>query len=634
MKEANRNRQAETPSTGVALSGLRGTISKSLRFAGYGAIGGLLAALIVLIVTSTALPFPTPAKPVRQKVDVLFLLDVTGSMQGEIDGVRDGINDFVQQFTNRDLDAHIGLIGYRDRKVGEQFEIVEFGNERFTDDPVAFSRKVSALVAQGGGDEPESVLDTLALASRQPFRDDADKILILIADAPPHIPDKETPNIEVIAKLLQEKRFRQLNLVIRDADRAVYGPLQKVIPGGVFPLSGSAAGRARFSEMLPKVGEQVASGIKSPLDPEKVFQVSQLRALLLAVSFWTGMLSMGICLALIIGQNRYLDRRLLSIKSGVGGALGSFVAGAVAGATGLLAAFMLHKFGVLATMLLDVAKALPFDIAERFVAWGVLGGLIGAGMASFVPNLKRVRAAAGGGIGGLMGAIGLTWTASLLGVETGRIMGAVILGFFVGLMVGLVEAAFRKFWLDISYGRESRTVNLGLEPVSIGSEQGSCTIYARNAAPVAYRYRLDQGGVVCEDIATGRTMAVSPGDRKVAGIVTITVCAGAKTQAQPQKSVAFSLQLSNGQTVSLEVGTQLMPAVIPGLESRAGSRIIAEVVKNPNDPAVLGLMNLSHRTWSATPVGGEQKQVESGKSVKLAAGTKIGFGLVTGELRS
>ena len=64
-----------------------------------------------------------------------------------------------------------------------------------------------------------------------------------------------------------------------------------------------------------------------------------------------------------------------------------------------------------------------------------------------------------------------------------------ILGFCIGAMVALVEAAFRRAWLEVRFGaRETITVTLGAEPVKIGNDAKACTVWARGAAPVALRF--------------------------------------------------------------------------------------------------------------------------------------------------
>jgi hypothetical protein len=72
---------------------------------------------------------------------------------------------------------------------------------------------------------------------------------------------------------------------------------------------------------------------------------------------------------------------------------------------------------------------------------------------------------------------------------------------------------------------------------------------------------------------------------------------------------------------------------IPGLETVAGNGVVAEVVPNPQDSTVLGLQNLSQQAWVATLVQGGKRQVEVGRSMRLAVGTKIHFGTVEGDIQ-
>lgn len=65
---------------------------KPLFFATFGAIGCLLGALIGEAVLTQVMPERTSRSTA---VDVLFVLDITGSMSNEIDGVKNGIARFV-----------------------------------------------------------------------------------------------------------------------------------------------------------------------------------------------------------------------------------------------------------------------------------------------------------------------------------------------------------------------------------------------------------------------------------------------------------------------------------------------------------------------------------------------------------
>jgi hypothetical protein len=220
------------------------------------------------------------------------------------------------------------------------------------------------------------------------------------------------------------------------------------------------------------------------------------------------------------------------------------------------------------------------------------------------------------------------------------IFGSAAVGFFIGLMLVVAEAMLREAWLDIGYGpKETRSVSLGTEPVSIGGDIGACTVYARNAPPVAFRYRLDQGRVTCEEVAKGNVATVQPGSSRVIGNLTVTVrAAGVAAQAASAVQAAarpaggFSLRLPNGKTIALADGAKISNADIPGLQASAGGAV-AEVGRNPNDPNILGLKNLSRAAWTVTLASRDRMQVDPGRSVKLQAGTRISFGSVEGEIQ-
>ena len=65
------------------------------------------------------------------------------------------------------------------------------------------------MKAYGGGDAPESSLDSVMLALAQPFDLESNKAIVLVADAPPHIPDKETQNIQEVVTAIQNRGIEQ-----------------------------------------------------------------------------------------------------------------------------------------------------------------------------------------------------------------------------------------------------------------------------------------------------------------------------------------------------------------------------------------------------------------------------------------
>ena len=300
---------------------LNRTISKPILFGLWGAGGCFLASLFGEILLDYALPSPVVSVvPTVLQVDIMFVLDITNSMDEEINGVKKGIQQLAQALSVRNLDAKIGLIAFGDRLNGEEPQILQFPDVTFTSDPQTFSEKVGDLKQVHGGDSPE-----------------------------------------------------------------------------------------------------------------------------------------GIALAIIMGQNAYLRCRFLSISEGLNGIFGSFAAGIIAGALGQL-------------IFVPFSTFIFLILLGRIIGWILLGGILGGGMSLIVPNLKTLRGIQSGSIGGLAGAGGFFLMSQSIGEIGGRLLGGTILGFFIGLMIALIEQLTREALLLIHWNQaETTTLSLGDTPITMGT---------------------------------------------------------------------------------------------------------------------------------------------------------------------
>jgi hypothetical protein len=114
--------------------------------------------------------------------------------------------------------------------------------------------------------------------------------------------------------------------------------------------------------------------------------------------------------------------------------------------------------------------------------------------------------------------------------------------------------------------------------------------------------------------------------------VAVTLAEGTPLKAfpvprpSPSPVAGLSLRFPSGRAIPLAEGVCLSRDDIPGLAPRLLRRTIARVVPNPKIPAVLGLMNLSRRSWSVSFPDGSQAAVAPGRSVRLLSGVRIDFG--------
>ncbi len=85
--------------------------------------------------------------------------------------------------------------------------------------------------------------------------------------------------------------------------------------------------------------------------------------------------------------------------------------------------------------------------------------------------------------------------------------------------------------------------------------------------------------------------------------------------------------------VMLNHDTRLFPHHLDPHRAYDFSAPVASVNRHPQNPSIWGLKNLAAEKWVVTAADGAIKEVEAQRSVTLAAGTKINFGNVAGEIR-
>ena len=114
------------------------------------------------------------------KSDIVFVIDTTGSMGSEINNVKNNIEKFVATLNANSVDVRLGLVEYRDIYVDGLNSTKNYG--WYTDASV-FKVRLSSLIASGGGDAPESVVDAIKVAREMEYRTGVNKYIIVITDA-------------------------------------------------------------------------------------------------------------------------------------------------------------------------------------------------------------------------------------------------------------------------------------------------------------------------------------------------------------------------------------------------------------------------------------------------------------------
>ena len=118
-------------------------------------------------------------------LDIMFIMDLTGSMGIWLNEAKKSINNIIEEITDNNPGAKIRMsfVGYRDFQ--EEGEQRKYDNQEFTENLNEFNNFLSKLDCSGGGDEPEDVVGAMRQALNMSWISNA-KYAILVADAPCH----------------------------------------------------------------------------------------------------------------------------------------------------------------------------------------------------------------------------------------------------------------------------------------------------------------------------------------------------------------------------------------------------------------------------------------------------------------
>jgi hypothetical protein len=148
----------------------------------------------------------TSAEGARPRIEVVFVLDTTGSMSGLIQGAKDKIWSIARHIVSAKPapDVKIGLVAFRD--IGDAYVTRAHG---LTADLDQVFEHLMAFRAEGGGDTPEHVSRALhdAVHGMQ-WSPSAMKMIFLVGDAPPHTDYKDGYDYRAILKEAQRREIR------------------------------------------------------------------------------------------------------------------------------------------------------------------------------------------------------------------------------------------------------------------------------------------------------------------------------------------------------------------------------------------------------------------------------------------
>ncbi|MGI0483674.1 vWA domain-containing protein [Geminocystis sp. CENA526] len=444
----------------------RRKLGKPLLFGFYGGLGCLIASLLLgeLFLFLTTLP-PTA---VRQPQAVVLLIDASGSMDyGKLEEVKTTAIDFVKR-------QNVSIA--QTNKNQDQIAVIGFGTDVHITSPLTSNlRQIESAIESvddGGGTRIDRGLEAGRL---ELSNSSLSKNLLLFTDGIAESPHKTIEE----AQMIRNEGMNLIAIATGDADTEflmeLTGDENKVFfaNSGNFDLAFQEAEKLIYSQQLIESGESGNYNL--------IYGT-------LRIGIWTAFISLGVSFALIIGQNHYLHRRLLSPQEAILGLISSLCAGIVAGSIGQLIFTPLANMGF-------------SPLIPRLIGWGILGALVGGGMAFFVPNLKLSRGLIGGLIGGILGSIVFILITQYSTAIIGRLVGTTILGFFLGLMIALIEQISQAHSLIVYWNdREKTTISLGEKPILLGCAKNAHIYLPQSQGyyPITAKIYIENNQIIME----------------------------------------------------------------------------------------------------------------------------------------
>lgn len=131
------------------------------------------------------------ANPVsKKKLDLMFLIDTTGSMGDELSYIQEELQDVINKVVDSNqIDVRLSVNFYRD--IGDDYVVKNYD---FTDNIGQAVADLKAQRADGGGDYPEALANAMekAVFNHSWGRtDESEKLMFLVLDAPSHQKDAD-----------------------------------------------------------------------------------------------------------------------------------------------------------------------------------------------------------------------------------------------------------------------------------------------------------------------------------------------------------------------------------------------------------------------------------------------------------
>ena len=159
----------------------------------------------------------------RGKLDLVFIIDTSGSMRDNIRGIRAYIVDLLNILKGEGYDLGLGLVTFADARI-ERIEA-----RGITTDTEEFRNQLFEIRTEGGGDQPESTYEAImAAVERINYRWFSKPYFVLATDAPMHDRDIDGESRYSLDYVIETLRRKKIKMDVLGID---YLPLKQLALG-------------------------------------------------------------------------------------------------------------------------------------------------------------------------------------------------------------------------------------------------------------------------------------------------------------------------------------------------------------------------------------------------------------------
>ena len=175
-----------------------------------------------------------------KQVDLVLVVDTTGSMGSQIAAVKRNLSTLISKLREDGISLYVSVVDYRDITCDgkNSTKVNNNSGKDFYNSVTDITNVISSLYPSGGGDTPETAIDGLAAAYNLSYRGSSAKFAFLITDA--NYKNKNNYGIKdmaEMARMLNQKNIRT-SVVTYSSYYRTYENLVETTNGKLIPMTG------------------------------------------------------------------------------------------------------------------------------------------------------------------------------------------------------------------------------------------------------------------------------------------------------------------------------------------------------------------------------------------------------------